>query len=297
LVENTIANVALRSQQLDLILTTSGVTITADAAAAPDGTTTAEELAFAAGTSFCYQPRSFSVNTYTTSLWVRAKTGTTKIRLQIPNDNSSDQQSSDLSSTTTFARLAFTNPVTGSTSSTMMYRNDVAGDAADVYAWGAQLEISKYPTSYIPTTTAAVFRSVDVLACTSVALASPFSYADWTIHYRPNYAATETSVDHDLIFWDSTTRLYFRQSDAKFVLHSPGSADVVSAAQNFAREADMTIRIVHSSTAKSLTVNGVTVTGSVGTTLAASTTIYVLGNASGAQECGDLVTLQLDWAA
>ena len=57
-----------------------------------------------------------------------------------------------------------------------------AGDGTSgIYIWGAQLEAGAFPTSYIPTTTAAATRSADVASITGTNFSSWYNQAEGTI--------------------------------------------------------------------------------------------------------------------
>jgi hypothetical protein len=65
------------------------------------------------------------------------------------------------------------------------------GDEA-IYAWGAQLEVGAFPTSYIPTTTAAATRSADVASITGENFSSWYRQDEGTVfaQFRPLSTAT-----------------------------------------------------------------------------------------------------------
>jgi hypothetical protein len=56
-----------------------------------------------------------------------------------------------------------------------------AQSAQTIFAWGAQLEAGSFPTSYIPTTTAAVVRSADVCSITGSAFSRFYNQSEGTI--------------------------------------------------------------------------------------------------------------------
>ena len=72
--------------------------------------------------------------------------------------------------------LTFTASVTSSVGQLRMVDNDISGfnttSGATLYLWGAQIEAGDFPTSYIPTTTAAATRSADVASITGTNFSS-----------------------------------------------------------------------------------------------------------------------------
>jgi hypothetical protein len=59
---------------------------------------------------------------------------------------------------------------------------NTAGDGTSgIFAWGAQLEVGSFPTSYIPTTTASVIRSADICSITGSDFTGFYNQSEGTI--------------------------------------------------------------------------------------------------------------------
>ena len=88
------------------------------------------------------------------------------------------------------ARIYVVDDATTTASNSILSRT---GDGTSgVYIWGAQLESGAFPTSYIPTTTAAVTRSADVASMTGANFSSWFNATEGVL--CTDYAPAATAV-------------------------------------------------------------------------------------------------------
>jgi len=284
-VEKQNSNVSPKSQTIDT-WTHFSTTYTADTHVAPDGMTTADTLAWAANNRYATPGGSGSGNACL-SIWARTATTGTQVRIL---DGIGATATKTLSLTSAWQRgdLAanFTSVDLGVGTFTTNIPN---GDAA---VWGGQLESGLYPTSYIPTTSGTVTRNADVLSIPTPAGISPNGFVDVDLTWVPHYAQSEQGVDHDLLFFDSSNRLYVQQSTSKIILRVGGS-NVLSSALTWSRNQALRIRAQHRSNGRTLVVSGATTgdgttTGGAQSAISLPGTAYLLGNASGGQECSDL---------
>ena len=77
------------------------------------------------------------------------------------------------------------------------------GSGQSLYIWGAQLEAGSYPTSYIPTTSAAVTRNADVISKTGIS--SLIGQTEGTIFADAYLTGTDTSNGSILIATDKAS--------------------------------------------------------------------------------------------
>lgn len=181
--ELTRTNQVLRSQEFDNAAWTSSVsgvaapTITANAATAPDGTSTAERFEVPATTSgqFSYIFQGgFAAAQTTSSIYVRGVSGSGSINVLSGAGPNACLSCSYVSTSWTRCRLN----TNGANSTFLFFGNDSASavcgtgskGAIDAYIWGAQHEEvgaaggGGFATSYIATTSASVVRAVEAVS-------------------------------------------------------------------------------------------------------------------------------------
>lgn len=219
LVEEQRTNFLLQSDSYDSgNASLNNVTVTVNAVTAPDGTLTADSItgsSSVSNTKYAYIGYSTTtIGTYTTSVFLKA--GTQSLVLLRINDNGGTndaRQLFNLANGTKSGSAVNGGTATGASSDIVSFGNGwyrcsvtcnfvsalTSIQAASVffdgyttststntfYVWGAQLEAGAFPTSYIPTTTAAVTRSADVASITGTAFSSWYRQDEGTVftHY------------------------------------------------------------------------------------------------------------------
>ena len=213
LIEESRTNLLTYSAQFDnAAWTKSNCTVTANAATAPDGATTADTLVENTSNAahFVQQGPITTVGTTTYTASVFAKAGTrTKFEFLAYIGSVPYNIGFDLSNGTTFASTLGGNTATSysitavgggwyrckitqtaDATATSYFRcalnngtvSTYTGDGTSgIYIWGAQLEAGSFPTSYIPTTSAQVTRAADTATMTGANFSSWYRQDEGTV--------------------------------------------------------------------------------------------------------------------
>jgi hypothetical protein len=240
LVEEQRTNLLRQSQDFTTtwLKSTALMSVTADAAVAPDGNTTADTLTKdASGFRFFYQGVTATAGaTYSASVFLKAGTlnkatilvsgdgGTTpdgRVVFDFAVKTATDFSSTGLvsASITEFPngwfRCVVVATISSNTNPRVLIYPDTysAAVAGSVYAWGAQLEASSFPTSYIPTTGATVTRAADVASITGSNFSSWYRQDEGTVFVEA--AAIGRTASSPLVQFQNasaTDRIQFRQN-------------------------------------------------------------------------------------
>jgi hypothetical protein len=145
--------------------------------AAPDGTSISTVFDFSAAPGRAIEKSIAVSGNNTVSAYLRTESGTETMYFTL--NNGSNIYSQPFTVTDEWQRFSFTLDTTGGTG-VVAIRNGAAGGAKSVYAWGVQYEAGASPTSYIPTTSAAMTRAADIATIEGADFASWYNSTDGT---------------------------------------------------------------------------------------------------------------------
>jgi len=231
LVEEARTNLSQWSEDFsDAYWTKTSCTITSNESTAPDGTLTADLWSNTGTPGVMHNSitKDATARTYTSSLWVKGTLTQLTVSLDDGTTTNRGRVQFNLSTNTVgsiFNEGLFTNTsgtltqfsnswvrvtVTTTTSigTTIRFRPFFSGANSILRIWGAQVEEGAFPTSYIPTTTAAVTRSADVASISGSNFSAWYRSTESTVFANwENLAATMPSGSAQWLaeFSDGTT--------------------------------------------------------------------------------------------
>jgi hypothetical protein len=180
--------------------------------------------------------------------------------------------------------------------------SDYTGDGTSgIYLWGAQLEAGAFPTSYIPTTTAAVTRSADVASITGSNFSPWYNQAEGTVFADVASAPNNTIVQlvTDISDGSGSERMFIRRTgsgslafavvDGAVTQADVGAGTVISGGARFAMAAAYRLNSVN------LATNGQIGTEDTFATIPTSNRMFIAQNLVSAQQANGTIRRLTYW--
>ena len=138
-----------------------GVSVTANYGIAPDGTNTSSQIVFTGSSQILGKTVGGLIgNTGVFSLWIKGTAGQTIALTYGGNTDKLVTLGNGWNRFTTDGNVGTLNQI--------FINTFLSATARTFEVWGGQVELGTYPTSYIPTTSAAVTRNADVISKTGI---------------------------------------------------------------------------------------------------------------------------------
>jgi hypothetical protein len=175
----------------------TGGSVSAGSSTSPDGGTNADTYTRATETgSFAFLRQVVSGDAsqaLTFSVYIRAATSLTT-QMVISNLTVTTLKSEELSVTTVWQRFSFSIAASALTDTGSIGVGFVGGSDGDqLILWGAQLEAGSFPTTYIPTTSAAVTRTADSVSITGSNFSGFYNQSEGTLYAEVRTAVVATT--------------------------------------------------------------------------------------------------------
>ena len=181
--------------------TVNSATGTANAAVAPDGTTTATQFEITNSDPDASRVFTFPFNAgtpiidRTVSVFVKSGTANELYMRGVNNDsaaiiNLATGQVTSNTSTSTITTVSYPNNwwrivLTANSGFSIIYTTLPVGTSGTYYLWGAQVEANaSFPTSYIPTSGTTVTRAADVASITGTNFSSWYNQSEGTVFVK-----------------------------------------------------------------------------------------------------------------
>ena len=278
----------------------SGVTVLANQVAAPDGNTTADKLTMTSSGTFYQSPLYGSAGAQAGSVWLRADS-TQTVMLRIANDSGGESTTSTVTVTTSWQRFSVARTFAANPTKIWFgidQRSILGGPnvAATIYGWGYQIESGSFPTSYIPTTTAAVTRSADVCQITGGDFSGFWNLSAGTIVVDGDSAVGPSVTGGAYELWSihgtPSLEYYYRASDGILAVDNVTRKTVITIP---AANTRLNTAIAFTASDFAASVNGASVTTSANLTMPVTPTVFGVGNystAGGFQVNGHIARLR-----